>query len=240
MLNVNWRLTALVFVFAGASLLFAGPSGNPPGLAPDDFDFKQLLGDPPAAGSTQEKAEIDQLLKLQSGITPAEIERCKSEVSVQPFYFAKVVGDWFSAENLPETDKLLKLATKDSKPIFGAAKTLWNRARPYDVSNQIHPSLPKEQTPSYPSGHATRGVVWATIIAELVPKDKAAIMACGRQIGDDRALAGVHFPSDVIAGQMLGREIAKRLLTDPDFQTQFVKAKAECAAHATLQPTTAK
>jgi acid phosphatase (class A) len=231
MLNWNRRMSVLVLVCLGSLLAAAGPATQPStGLAPDDFDFKQLLGDPPAAGSADEKAEIDRLLDLQKNRTPEEEQRCKDEVEVQPFAFSPLIGDWFSPANLPETDKLLKLATKDAKPIFGAAKSVWNRQRPFKVSDQIHPCVMEEKTPSYPSGHATRGILWATIISDLVPQDKEAVMAYGREIGDDRALAGMHFPSDVIAGQKLGKEIAGRLLADPDFQKQLDKAKTEIAA----------
>jgi acid phosphatase (class A) len=241
MLSLNrWTMVLAIFCL-GSALLADAPATQPGnGLAPDDFDFKALLGGPPAAGSADEKAEIDRLLKLQKDRTPDEIQRCKDEVEVQPFAFSVIVGDWFSAANLPETNKLLKVATKKAKPIFGAAKAVWNRPRPFTVSDQIRPCVEEEKSASFPSGHATRGIVWATIIAQLVPEDKEAVMAYGREIGNDRALAGMHFPSDVIAGQTLGREIARRLLADPDFQSQLEKAKAECAAHASKAPAPAK
>jgi acid phosphatase (class A) len=244
-------LSLLLLVIAAVAFGVAGQSAHgqttqpQSGLAPDDFDFKQLLGDPPAAGSKEEKDEIGKLLEMQKDRTPEEIKRCKDEVEVQPFVFSMILGDWFSAANLPETDKLLKMATKDAKPIFGAAKAVWNRQRPFLVSDQIHPCVEEEKSASYPSGHATRGMMWATIIVELLPSgvpasDKELIIDYGREIGDDRALAGMHFPSDVIAGQTLGKEIARRLLADPNFQAQLEKAKAECAAHATKRPAIAK
>jgi acid phosphatase (class A) len=246
MSHFNRWLSVLLLMIAASALAIVGQPARAQatqpqsGLAPDDFDFKQLLGDPPAAGSPEEKAEIDKLLQMQKDRTDEEIKRCKDEVEVQPFAFSIVLGDWFSAKSLPETDKLLKMATKDAKPIFGAAKAVWNRQRPFLVSDQIHPCVIEEKTASYPSGHATRGIVWATIIAELMPTDKDRIMAYGREIGDDRALAGMHFPSDVIAGQKLGKEIARRLLADPDFQAQLEKAKAECAADAAIKPALTK
>ncbi|HEX4124646.1 MAG TPA: phosphatase PAP2 family protein [Tepidisphaeraceae bacterium] len=241
------RYIVFVLLFAGGGLSLAQTTmpTTPPGtqpvtqqvsrLAPDDFDFKQLLGVPPAPGSAGEKAELDQLLKLQKERTPEEVRRCKDEVEVQPFAFAVILGKWFNAKDLPQTEKLLKMATKATKPILGAAKITFNRERPFKVDTDIHPCVEDEKSPSYPSGHATRGIVWATILAELMPQDKQDLMAYGREIGDDRALAGMHFPSDVIAGQRLGREIAQRLLADPDFQKQLAKAKAECAAHEPVE-----
>jgi membrane-associated phospholipid phosphatase len=57
-------------------------------------------------------------------------------------------------------------------------------------------------------------------------------MARGKQIGDDRFLAGMHYPSDVAGGQILGAEIAKMLLANPAFLAKLDQAKAECLAEA--------
>ena len=43
-------------------------------------------------------------------------------------------------------------------------------------------------------------MVWATILVEIYPDQKEAILARGRQIGTDRSIAGMHWPSDVVAG----------------------------------------
>jgi len=65
-------------------------------------------------------------------------------------------------------------------------------------------------------------------------------MARGRQIGDDRFLAGMHYPSDVAAGQKLGAEIARRLLANPDFREQLRQAARECrkgvAVRSSIEP----
>jgi hypothetical protein len=53
-------------------------------------------------------------------------------------------------------------------------------------------------------------------------------MARGRLIGDDRYIAGMHYPSDVEAGQKLGEEVAHRLLENRDFKIALDRAKEEC------------
>jgi acid phosphatase (class A) len=97
---------------------------------------------------------------------------------------------------------------------------------------KIHPCLPLERSYSYPSGHAVAGIVWATLLSEIFPEKRDALMARGKQIGDDRVLAGVHYPTDVIAGRKLGEEIARRLLADQAFRAELEKAKQECLAAA--------
>lgn len=90
--------------------------------------------------------------------------------------------------------------------------------------------LVSEGEGSYPSGHSTRGMADALILAELVPDARQALLDRGRRIGFDRVIAGVHFPSDVVAGRVLGQAIARALLADPRFRTAVKAAQAEIAA----------
>lgn len=212
--------------------LAAGPVTQPAYLAPDNFDFKALLGEPPADGSPTQVQEIDKLLQLQANRTPEEEARCKKEVDATAFIFADVLGKGFNAEGLPLTAELMKQVQQQTKVVSGAAKATWDRKRPYVTDQRIKPCAEIEKTPSYPSGHATRGMVWALVLAEIYPEHRDALLARGREFGDDRALAGVHYPSDVAAGQKLGAEIAKRLLADPEFTAKLEKAKEEAMAHA--------
>ena len=196
----------------------------------DQFDFKALLGDPPADNSPEHKAEIDRLLDLQAARTPEEEHRCKDEEEVTVFAFSTVLGEEFNATNLPVTAKVMAEAQADSKVVANAAKLIWKRVRPPLAEPRIHPCVKLEHTASYPSGHATRGMGWGTLLAEIFPDKRDALLARGKQIGDDRVLAGMHYPSDVAAGQKLGAEIASKLLANADFKAQLEKARAECAA----------
>ena len=218
----------LTAVFALAD----GPATQPACLAPDSFDFKALLGDPPADGSFTQVQEIGILLRLQACRTPQDVDRCKEEVDATAFIFADVLGKEFDAKDLPVTAALLKEVQQQAKVVAGAAKVQWSRKRPFLTDDRIKPCVELEKTPSYPSGHATRGMVWATVLAEIYPEHRDALLARGREFGDDRFVAGLHYPSDVAAGQKLGAEIAKRLLADPEFRAKLDKAKEEATAHA--------
>jgi acid phosphatase (class A) len=226
--------TISIALLASMSLALA-PTSQPAYLAPDNFDFKALLGDPPADDSQQHKDEVNLLLTLQASRTPDEIARCQSEVDATVFSFSTVLGPWFNAKDLPITAALMKEVTKQAKIPLSAAKKTWNRVRPMLADPRIHPCVPLEETPSYPSGHATRGILWATLLAEIFPEHRDALMARGKQIGDDRFLAGMHYPSDVVAGQKLGAEIARRFIADDAFKTRLESAKAECLSEAKSQ-----
>jgi acid phosphatase (class A) len=218
--------------FLTALSLAAAPTSQPAFLAPDHFDFKALLGEPPAEDSQQHSAEVDQLLMLQAHRTPIDEARCKSEEEVTVFAFATVLGQGFNEDDLPKTAALMAEVNKQAKIPTNAAKNMWRRVRPPLADPRIHTCVTLEKTPSYPSGHAMRGMLWATLLSEIFPAQRAALMARGKQIGDDRFLAGMHYPSDVVAGQKLGAEIARRFLADEDFKARFAVVKSECLAQS--------
>jgi hypothetical protein len=227
-MNTARSLTIVLLTFL---CLSAAPATQPAALAPESFDFKALLGEPPADGSEVQKQEIAGMLKLQENRTHDDIARCQAEVEQSPYEFASaIVGPWFTGKGLPLTNSLFIHVSKQAKFITGAAKLNWQRVRPYITDPRIKPCVEVEKTFSYPSGHATRGILWAGILAELFPEHRDALMAHGRQYGTDRTLAGMHYPSDVVAGQKLGAEIARRMLADPQIRAEIQKAREECAA----------
>jgi hypothetical protein len=202
-------------------------------MAPDNFDFKELLGAPPADGSEQQKAESEKMLVLQSHRSPEEMARCVKEVTANAFTFGQdIVGREFIAKDFPQTRALLSDSSRQVGPVITAAKLRWNRPRPYKTDPRIKPCVRFEKSTSYPSGHAAGSTVWSLILAELYPDHRDAILARGKEFGVDRTLGGVHYPSDVAAGQKLGAEMFRRLMSEPQFKAELEKAKAECMATA--------
>ena len=67
-------------------------------------------------------------------------------------------------------------------------------------------------------------------IEELDRAEIAAILARAKSYGENRLLCGVHYRSDIIAGQVLGSVVAEELLANPTFKSDFEAAKAELAA----------
>ncbi len=199
-------------------------------LKPASLDLtalKTLIGPCSAGDSLATKLEIEHLLKLQGSRTPDQIARVISEVDLKPEAFSTVIGPWFDSAKLPLTAALLKKAAGDSKIAEDLVKTYYDRPRPPLVDPRLQPCVELQKSPSYPSGHALRGVLWSLILSELAPDLRKPLLARGNQIGDDRAIAGVHFPSDIKAGRKLGHYLAKLLLASPAFQKDMALAKVE-------------
>jgi acid phosphatase (class A) len=198
-------------------------------LAPKSVDFVKLLPAPPKPETDEAKQEMEVVLRVQERRTPAEVARAESEAKLTMSAFTPVVGKWFTAENLPLTAKLIKAAEADSKSFSAAAKDHFGRMRPPNDA-RVKPTIHGEDEPSYPSGHATRGMLFGLILAELDPEQRDALMDRAREIGWDRVIAGVHFPSDLVAGRVLGQAIFQGMSSNPGFQKDLEAAKAEFIA----------
>jgi acid phosphatase (class A) len=203
-----------------------------PYFDPATVDLKALLPDPPANGSPTTLKEIDLILQKQAARTPEEIARIKQEVHLNVYLFENVLGPWFTKKNLPVTNALFERVDATEHPVIESAKKFWDRPRPFLQDKRVHPPIELPKNASYPSGHSTYGDLSALILAELAPDLKDAIMARGLQIGDDRIIAGVHFPSDVEAGHTLAHDLFTKLMASPAFQADLAQAKAEVAARS--------
>jgi acid phosphatase (class A) len=228
-MNMRMRIIGVISTVVLMSLATAGRVARADYVEASDFDFKTLLQPPPADNSDQWKAEIDQMLKLQAGRTDADVKRIESESKMTPFIFSTALGSWFNPDDLPVTAKFLTKVMKDSAEVVSTAKDDFQRIRPYKTDSRLHPCSDKEKSYSYPSSHSTRAVTITLVLSEILPDQKKAIMAEGMQIGDDRVLAGQHYPSDVAAGRILAKAIFDKMEQDPKFIKDLNEAKAECA-----------
>jgi acid phosphatase (class A) len=200
-------------------------------LAPNAIDVAALLPAPPSPNSPEAKSELELLYWLQCHRTPEQVAAAQTDARVKMSLYRRVVGLWFTPENLPKTERLLfKHAEKDAKFFCEQAKTRFGRKRPEFEDSRIRVAVERETSPAYPSFHATRGILFATLLAEVLPEKRAALFERGREIGFSREVGGVHHPSDVYAGRVLGQAVARALLANPRFRAELTQVKAEIDA----------
>lgn len=84
-----------------------------------------------------------------------------------------------------------------------------HRTRPYDAYPDIQ-RLSSDFTPSFPSGHTTSAFCTATSLSLMYPKWYVIVPAYSwaTAIGYSRLHLGMHYPSDVLAGAIIGSGIA--------------------------------
>jgi acid phosphatase (class A) len=203
-------------------------------LAPGHPDGVALLAPPPAAGSAEEAADLASVRAVYDARTPAEEARAKKDSGLGFSLFAPAIGPVFQLEKLPKTQALLAKVKQEIGEVIDIPKDHWQRRRPYQLDEHLSLGKP-EPSPGYPSGHSTRGTVYAGVLAELFPEQREPILAVGRQIGWDRVLIGKHFPTDVQAGRVLGLAIVRELKASPAFQHDLAEAQAEIKAAGSVR-----
>jgi acid phosphatase (class A) len=174
-----------------------------------------FVGPFPKADSDEGKADLAIVLWEQRIRTPAEIQRALAEVKLGPGAYATALGHPVDAARYPRTFELIDRVGRDIKVVTDGLKKHFARVRPYHADPRVQPAIEREPSPSYPSGHATRGVAYAVVLADLVPERREALLAQGRLVGFDRVIGGVHYPSDIEAGQRLGLKLVAEWLADP-------------------------
>jgi undecaprenyl-diphosphatase len=78
-----------------------------------------------------------------------------------------------------------------------------HRHRPFE--HQLGPSL---RTHSFPSGHSATSFAAATILAGYAPRYRVLFYALACLIAFSRLYNGVHYPTDVVSGALLGIALA--------------------------------
>ncbi|HBM61112.1 MAG TPA: phosphoesterase [Citreicella sp.] len=113
---------------------------------------------------------------------------------------------------------VLRLCTLLEMPL----KLGFDVARPITLAYEVQPIIQTPGHGAWPSGHATEAFAVATLLLRLFtegPFDPKAALAAGSpfyrhaaRIAANRTVAGVHYPTDSMAGAVLGLTLAEALV----------------------------
>lgn len=224
----------LVLVLLPAARAATTQVGTPPAtrdfIAPDAIDWRALLTPPPAPDSIIARGEHELMRHLQEARTPAQVALAKYYEDLHIFrILAPVLGDWCTAENLPRTAAVFKQAYAEARPAIIGAKSSWSRARPYTFDGTIQPVVDRPNNTSYPSGHSAEASLFAALLCELLPEHAADWQRQAALVRWSRIVGGAHYPSDVVAGQLLGEALGREMLKSPKLQQALEEVRAELA-----------
>ncbi|MBI2626368.1 MAG: phosphatase PAP2 family protein [Candidatus Nealsonbacteria bacterium] len=80
---------------------------------------------------------------------------------------------------------------------------LWEGPRPF-VENNVNLLLEHSDSGSFPSGHAAFSFALSTVVYFYNKKVGALAFAASFLISISRVFAGIHWPSDILAGALVG------------------------------------
>lgn len=87
-------------------------------------------------------------------------------------------------------------------------KARTSRPRPYQVHQSIRHFIAPLDRFSFPSGHTLHAVAFSLIAASYYPALAAVLTVFSLLVAASRVVLGLHYPSDVVAGAMIGGGIA--------------------------------
>jgi hypothetical protein len=182
---------------------------------------------PAANSSTETRAELDELLELQQKRTPAQVKMMRKHLDYDAVCSAILASTHRKLTRAPKTKALLKHVQMDASLALFHAKKRFNRARPHQLEPRLHPAISVPSHPAYPSNHALQGYMVARTLSLLFPQESQDLMTVGEQIGREREIAGLHYPSDSKASRALGAELFDRLQQNERFLAEVEAAKKE-------------
>lgn len=166
---------------------------------PQDFSLSKLQIAPPPADNLPDAQKVLAMLPLRTPERVAEI-RAQAEDPTPLFY--QVAG--LNPSQLPLFAKLVAEVQADMVVVTLAIKAHFNRARPHTVLPGISPVVPVPWHAAYPNGHAAQSQLTARLMGCANPSRLPELLKFAERVGRNREIAGLHYPSDTVAGLQLG------------------------------------
>lgn len=148
-------------------------------------------------------------------LSSSSVEKCFKKFAKE----LKVSIDW----------KYISKLVKEVDTVILGLKFKYNRPRPKFIlqnHSDIYTTIKDSNSPSFPSGHTSIAYFIASILSDSFPSLTGDLELLAELIGQSRIENGVHYPTDVLFGKMLGQLIANELIESKNYKkTNYCKIK---------------
>ena len=179
---------------------------------------------PPACDSAEVKAELAEVKNFPRALNSANLLTNARALYWQTpegvFPWALIELNRWVLEDKLELDPpkaarayaLLGAAGFDAFIASQDGKFAYWYIRPAQLDPTLVPLFPAPNFPSYPSNHSTFSTARSEMLAYLFPHRADHIRALGKEAGDSRIWAGIHYQMDNVAGVTLGKKVAQKFI----------------------------
>jgi len=96
------------------------------------------------------------------------------------------------------------LAFLIERPVYFVLKNSLKRNRPEAALKNFHSIITPSDQFSFPSGHTSAAFMMATLLGYYFPPLIIPLYCWATLVGCSRVVLGVHFPTDILVGALLG------------------------------------
>jgi membrane-associated phospholipid phosphatase len=202
---------------------------NPGNIAAKDWRPLLLRGPsefrpvpPLACDSPEAEAQLAEVVNFPRALTTANLNTnarafyWQTPEGVYPWAFVHlnrwILEDKLDAPAAARAYALLGAAGYDAFIASQDGKFAYWYPRPAQLDPSLVPLFPAPNFPSYPSNHSTFSTARSEMLAYLFPGRADFIRALGKEAGNSRIWAGIHYEMDNQAGVTLGMNIARKFI----------------------------
>ena len=181
------------------------------------FDIKCLeeldMKDPPANTSKETRAELEQMSKQIKNLSDAK----KKEYIDTDHDTAYYIKEYMEDNDLEFSERFIEVLIKSARNVGRHFKNKYMRPRPYVVAKKLGMPIKFLDTetahsPAYPSNHALQAKVVANYYSKIYPAHQDQLFEMADKSGEGRVNAGIHYPSDKIAGYKVADDMMEYIL----------------------------
>jgi acid phosphatase (class A) len=165
---------------------------------------------PPANDSRKTREEIEGMIDNIKNLSDEQKSQYINTDDDTSYY----IKQYMSNEDLDWDSKDIEKITDSARHIGRHFKNKFMRPRPYQLAKELNMDMKHFETdtsdsPSYPSNHALQARVVAQYYASIYPEHRSQLMQAAELSGQGRVDAGIHYPSDKMAGYQLADKAMK-------------------------------
>jgi len=176
---------------------------------------------PPAVDSPAFRGTVAEVRTISDGRTGEQLRIAQYWENLTGSFAAglwnEVARSAISSHGLTEPEAarvlaLLHMVAVDATIACHDSKYTYWVPRPTQVDPGIRLAIGVPNHPSYPSNHACISGANGLVLDAQFPDQGGRYFAMGRQAGESRIYAGIHYPIDVESGLAIARKVAARAL----------------------------